>query len=189
MNPKEFLLLFVGGGLFISLGDRVHIAYGVLTQADTSFFGQAWWVMPNFGCVSIALYFGYGFLRKLNGEEVSNFSSRRLLTTSCAFLLAYASTGPLDAWGWWLAALLSIWWLLRIIIWPVRKSVIQFVVILAFVGPLAEAFQSSTGLFAYDHPDLGLVPSWLFAIYLHGALVVPEVEALIRGRKERNPHL
>ena len=45
--------LFVGGGLLISLGDRAHIEFGVLVQTDTSVFGQAWWVVPMFGVVSI----------------------------------------------------------------------------------------------------------------------------------------
>ena len=51
----QAVVVFFGGGLLISLGDRAHIEFGVLTQNNTSFLGQAWWVVPMFGAVSLTL--------------------------------------------------------------------------------------------------------------------------------------
>ena len=175
------LLLFLFGGILISLGDRVHLAYGVLTQDDASFFGQAWWVVPTFGCVSVVLYDGFRLTRHLTKEAPREATLKTSALACALFLAAYASTGPLDAWGPWLAALLTALWIPRVIARRSRAALV-FSLLLALLGPLGEVVQASTGRFAYDHPDLGQVPSWLFAIYLHGALAVHELEGLIAAR-------
>jgi len=179
MKFKLHLCLFLGGGLFISLGDRVHIVCGVLTQDDQSFFGQAWWVVPVFGFVSVGIYHLFRRLRSFCGEERAAFSARHLATSSAAFLLAYAATGPLADWGLWLALLLLGWWILRVTLWPVRRSVLILAFLLAVLGPLGEVLQVARGVFQYTDPDWGPMPSWLFAVYLHGALVVPQAEAAL----------
>ena len=53
----QSVVIFIGGGLLISLGDRAHIESGILTQDNTAFFGQAWWVVPLFVTVSFALLY------------------------------------------------------------------------------------------------------------------------------------
>lgn len=176
------LVLFLFGGLLISLGDRVHLAFGVLTQEDSSFFGQAWWVLPTFGVLSVLLYDGFRLTRSRLGEPPRDASLKSSAVACALFLAAYASTGPLDAWGPWLAALLTALWVPRVVARR-SKTALIFSLLLALLGPLAEALQASTGRFAYDHPDLGQVPSWLFAIYLHGALAVHEVEGFIAHRQ------
>ena len=53
----QSLVIFFGGGLLISLGDGTHIKCGALTQDNTASFNQAWWVVPLFGTVSLALFY------------------------------------------------------------------------------------------------------------------------------------
>ncbi len=178
------LAVFLGGGLFISLGDRVHINYGILTQNDHSFFGQAWWVVPTFGVVSVVLLEGWRALRRYYDEAPAEPSLRRLLWSALLFQAAYASSGPFDAWGPWLAVILTLLWLPRITFGFTRAR-LTLCLLLALLGPLGEALQAATGIFSYDHPDWGPVPSWLFPIYLHGALVVPELEAFFARNATR----
>jgi hypothetical protein len=178
LDDNSVFMLFIGGGLFISLGDRVHIAFDLFTEKDQSWWGQSWWIVPMFGVVTVALYDGYRLLRRSLGEAPQPPSALRTATSSALFLAAYACTGPLDAWGLWLGGLLTLLWIPRVVALGSRAAVILSL-ILAVVGPVGEALLSSTGLFAYDHPDLGLVPSWLFGIYLHGALAMVQLEALV----------
>lgn len=180
------LILFLFGGILISLGDRVQLAYGLLTQDDTSFFGQAWWVIPTFGLVSVALYDGFRLTRHLTKEAPREATLKSCALACVLFLAAYASTGPLDAWGPWLAVLLTALWIPRVIARRSRAALL-FSILLALLGPLGEIAQVNTGRFAYDHPDLGQVPSWLFAIYLHGALAVHELESYLSARSAASP--
>ena len=88
-NWMTSVVVFVGGGLLISLGDRAHIEFGVLVQDDTSFFGQAWWVVPMFGVVSVTLFYGYRKLRSGLGEPPARRDPIRAVLNAILFLLVY----------------------------------------------------------------------------------------------------
>lgn len=169
--------LFAGGGLLISLGDRAHIEFGVLVQNDTSFFGQAWWVVPMFGVVSLSLLHAYRALRYRFGEPMAEGRPMHAALTAALFLLAYGSTGPFADYGVSLALLLSGLWVVRILLHREHRSTIVLCLLIAVLGPIGEAIVATLGLFHYTNPDLGLVQSWLPAVYLHGGLVIPRVEA------------
>ena len=177
MNAKQLLTAFVLGGVYISLGDRSHIAFGVLSQVDTSFFGQAWWVPPMFGAVSISLIQGLQVIRRLLGEETPERSPVRLTVAAIAFLVVYSLTGPLGGGGVPLAAVLTLLWVVRLVIWRERRSTIILCLLIAALGPLGEWIVSALGFFSYANPDLLGLPVWLPAVYLHGGLVVPLAEA------------
>jgi len=175
--------LFLCGGLLISLGDRVHLAFGVLEQADDSFLGQAWWVLPSFGLLTLVLIEVQRLLRSALSESAPEPSIPRLALACLWFLLAYSMTGPLDSWGPWLGILLAALWLPRALALRSRSALLLSL-LLAVAGPLGEAAVSAGGRFHYLHPDWGSVPSWLYAIYLHGALAVYEIEGLLCARRQ-----
>ena len=169
--------LFMGGGLLISLGDRAHIEFGVLVQNDTSFFGQAWWVVPMFGVVSLTLVYGYRLLRLRFDEPMGKRNPASAALNAALFLLAYSSTGPLAAYGFSLALCLTSLWVVRILVHREHRSTVLLCLLIAVLGPIGEAIVATLGMFHYTSPDVGLVQSWLPAVYLHGGLVVPRVEA------------
>jgi hypothetical protein len=172
------VLLAIFGGLGLSLCDRVHIHYGILTPADTSFLGQAWWVLPMFCFVAYAAVPAWRlWRRRLSGAALST-GGTELACSTLAFFTSYAVTGPLDHWGGSLAALLTLAWVVRL--WRRRcTGLVIFCLILACLGPAAEATIAGLGLFAYDHPDLGPVPIWLPAIYLHGGLLIADLDGFL----------
>ena len=110
-------------------------------------------------------------------------SAARIAFACAAFFAAYASTGPLADWGPWLGLLLTLLWIPRVLLLRSRAALI-FSLLLAVLGPLGEAAIAATGRFHYLTPDLYAVPSWLGAVYLHGALVLPELESLLSSRAE-----
>jgi len=187
MTLRSGLIIFVLGGLSLTLCDRVHIHFGVLEQANRSVGGQAIWVFPMFGTLSLAVVHGYGWLRRFMGEQAHESS---LATTAVAAVFAigaYASTGPLDSMGSTLMTAFALAWIIRIVMRSGRTPVV-FCLILAVLGPLGEVAMSALGTFHYLHPDLGSVPIWLPGIYLHGGLLASEVEAWLveRGRSDEN---
>ena len=179
LSWMQFATVFVGGGLLISLGDRVHIEFGVLTQADTSFLGQAWWVVPMFGGVSLTLIYSYRALRIWLNEPESPRSPQKVMLNATLFLLAYGSTGPFAHFGFYLAALLAGLWVARILLHRENRATLILAILIAALGPLGEVMVATFGLFQYTAPDFGLVHSWLPAVYLHGGLVVPAVDAFL----------
>ena len=173
----QALVVFLGGGLFISLGDRAHIGFGVLVQNNTSFLGQAWWVVPMFGAVSLTLFYGYRALRIRFDEPVAARDPQRAVLNAGIFLIAYCSTGPLARFGVFLAVLLGGLWVVRLLLHRENRATLVLSLLIAVLGPIGEAIVSTLGMFHYTNPDIGLVHSWLPAVYLHGGLVVPTVEA------------
>ncbi len=174
----QAVVVFIGGGLLISIGDRAHIAFGVLTQNDTSFWGQAWWVVPMFGAVSLSLVVSYRALRGWLDEPASARDPKSAGLSAALFLLAYCSTGPFAQLGLSLAALLVGLFVLRVLLHRENRATLVLSIIIAVFGPLGEVLVDKLGMFHYTNPDLGLVHSWLPAVYLHGGLVIPKVEAL-----------
>jgi hypothetical protein len=186
----QAVVVFLGGGLLISLGDRAHIEFGVLTQNNTSFLGQAWWVVPMFGAVSLTLFYGYRALRVWFDEPESKREPKRAVLNAALFLIVYCSTGPLARFGFSLALLLSGLWVLRVLLHRENRATLLLSLLIAVLGPLGEVLVSTLGLFHYTNPDVGLVHSWLPAVYLHGGLVVPRVEAFLSpGEYSESPSI
>lgn len=179
LSLAQAVAIFVGGGLLISLGDRAHIEFGVLVQNNTSFFGQAWWVVPMFGVVSLALIVGYRALRDWFDEPPSSRDPKRTVVNAVLFLVAYASTGPLAEFGFSLAMLLCGLWVVRLALHRENRATILLSLLIAVLGPIGEAIVATFGMFHYTNPDFGSVHSWLPAVYLHGGLVVPTVEGFL----------
>ena len=173
----QSVVIFVGGGLLISLGDRAHIECGILTQDNTGFFGQAWWVVPLFGTVSLTLIYTYRALRRWFDEPIAPRQPKKVVFNAVLFLLAYASTGPFAEHGYTLAAILTGLWLVRVLVHQENRATLVLAVLIAVLGPMGESIVAMLGMFQYTSPDLWLVHSWLPPIYLHGALVVPPIDA------------
>ena len=179
--------VFLGGGLLISLGDRAHIEFGVLTQNDTLFLGQAWWVVPMFGAVSLTLLYAYRALRVRLDEPAARRDPTRTVLNAALFLIAYGSTGPLAEFGFSLAMVLGGLWVIRVLLHREHRATLLFSLLIAVLGPIGETLVSTLGMFHYTSPDMGPVHSWLPAIYLHGGLVVPRVEGMLSPSNHTGP--
>jgi hypothetical protein len=178
LSWQQAVAAFIAGGLLISLGDRAHIEFGVLVQDNTAFLGQAWWVVPMFGTVSLMLFYGYRALRIRFDEPVERRDPKKAAIHAGLFLIAYCSTGPLAGHGVSLALLLAGLWVVRVVMHREARATIILSLLIAVLGPIGEMVVAALGMFHYTNPDIGQVHSWLPAIYLHGGLVVPRAEAL-----------
>ncbi len=183
---KQDLVLFVVGGLLLSLCDRVHVMYGVIVQNDQSFLGQAWWVPPMFGVVTVVTMRLYALLRPMLGARIAPASRTQLVTTALALASAYVVTGPGAARPMMLAGGLAALWAFRAM---ARRSLpeVWLALLIAVVGPAVEALTSASGAFRYVAADFLYVPMWLPAVYLHAAPLVVEIDGMLHGLPETPP--
>ncbi len=166
------------GGVGLTLCDRVHLHYRILKHTGHPLFDQAGWVLPSFVLMSAVALLGFRALHQPLGRLKEPCSWKRCLWSMAAFFAVYASTGPFGDLRWQLAVALTAFWMLRLALKPDRAALI-YSLILGLLGPLAEAANSAAGNFYYLDPDLGSVPSWLPAIYLHGGLMVSQLDAAL----------
>jgi hypothetical protein len=176
---RRYVLLFVVGALLLSLCDRVHLEFGVLVQAGPKLWGQGLWVLPVFGGGAVGILAGYPVIRRALGADRVAWSGARVLRSAILAAAAYVVTGPFAGSPLLLSAGLYGAWLARVIL---RRSgaAAAYSLVVGVLGPAAEATFSALGLHTYAAPHLVGIPMWLAAIYLHGALLAVDSEALTR---------
>jgi hypothetical protein len=179
----KWVALAVFGGLICTVGDHLHATHGVLTYPHVLLWDQAWWVFPLFAAASLVCVVGaWPFVKAVPVPD-----ARRIVTDGIGFFAAYAYTSfaPADHPTVTLAVLVIAFGV-RVLGERRAPSLIAYCVALAIAGSAFEAALSSTGAFAYVHPDL-VVPRWLPGIYLHAGLVAGELGGSTRCRPRRSP--
>jgi hypothetical protein len=174
---KKLLALFGAGAVGGTLGDQIHVQYGVLwyPRPVTWLAGQAIWVPLLFGCSTMALVYGYAPLARW--AHVDDLPARRGLALSIAiFVLAYFSTAWFgDTHPIALTVALTAAWLARIVRRPTRDKLLGALAC-AIGGPLVEALLQRAGGFHYRYPLTSVeVPIWLPALYLHVSLLARHI--------------
>ncbi len=174
----KWVALAVLGGLICTVGDHLHAVSGVLTYPHPFLFDQAWWVFPLFAAASLVCVLG---ARPFVGEGERRPDARQIAADGLGFFAAYAYTSfaPADRPNVTLAVL-AIAFLVRVLGERRDARLVAYCLALSVAGSLFEAALSSTGQFAYLHPDL-VVPRWLPGIYLHAGLIAGELSILFRS--------
>lgn len=157
-TTQRVVIAFVLGGLVGLLLDQIHVRYGVLYYASPFLFGQAWWVLPLFGCTTVGVLQGATlFTRASIGEH-------ELVGSAIWFGAAYWASGIWHGHPIGLAIAYVIFFALR----TTHAPTWLFALGTAGGGVLVECTLTSLGLFTYRHPDLLGLPYWLPGLYLHG---------------------
>jgi hypothetical protein len=182
----QVALLFALGAVVGTAADQIHVRAGVLSYPRGSALlpGQPSWVPLLFGAAGVALPLGNAALLRLALERPSPGSIRGVASAVLWFFTAYASTALLQAVPLLLATALVLAWSARVALRPTLDKLLAGP-IFAFGGAVFEAWLSSTGAFHYRHPDVGLVPAWLPALYLHVSLMTREACLLFLARTAR----
>jgi hypothetical protein len=171
------LLAIALGALLCTLGDHLHVVYGVLGYPHPVLFQQAWWVFPLFAGGVAAMLAGCETVReRLAGARVPTSLGEAALA-SAWFFVAYAFTAVAADFPTCVLVVLVVTWALRVRGLP--RWVVVFSLVAAAGGVTFEASLSRAGGFAYLDPDWLGVPRWLPGLYLHAALAVPRLRGLI----------
>lgn len=173
--PRHLWILIAGavGG---TLCDRIHVACGVLDYPAGALWGQPLWVPPLFASACWLLVTGMRTSRRLWWPDAPLPVAGDLVRGAAWFLAAYAASGlvghrPLAA-----AVLLYGTWIMRLVPSRLPRTPVAAVcLVAALLGTAWEMGLSATGAFSYLGPDMANVPSWLPALYLHGALTASAI--------------
>lgn len=175
----------LAGAVMCTVLDHLHATHGVLGYAHVAFWDQAWWVPLNFLLASLAAVGGAHMTRRLfRAAPLAPNGSRLIAADGLAFAAAYAMTSFTHEAPTATLLVLVAFWLCRMLLGAPRWVVVQSLLV-ALVGPLVEAAISSTGAFAYEHPDALLVTRWLPGIYLFVGPISARLEAVCSGPVER----
>jgi len=174
----RWLLALLFGAVTFTLGDQLHVRFGVLAYRAPAFLGQAVWV-PGLFALASAMGLGglllgswvAGTTRDLTEAPADRWGTREAVFAAVWFMVAYAMSGPLQGYPRALAAVYLVLFALRC--WALGVPWLWFQGCLFAAGGTAfEATLSSTGAFWYAHPDVIGVPWWLPGLYLH-AIFLP----------------
>jgi hypothetical protein len=180
------------GALVATVGDHLHVVYGVLFYPHPVFLQQAWWVFPLFVGATWAMVSGAETVRRALGKSdhagggapgravggaraPTNLAEVALATG--AFFLAYAFTAVAAELPNLVLVVLLLTWLLRVHRLP--RWVLAFGVLAAACGVASESALSAMGLFKYVNPDGLGVPRWLPALYLHASVTAVCLRGLL----------
>jgi hypothetical protein len=168
LRASRWLVAVVGGALIATVGDHLHVVYGVLFYPHPVLFQQAFWVFPLFVVATWAMLSGAETVRRaLGGRRVPTNPAEVALATG-AFFLAYAFTAVSAELPNVVLVVLLLTWLVRIR--RVPRWVLVFGALAAACGVASESGLSAMGMFRYVNPDVLGVPRWLPALYLHASV-------------------
>jgi hypothetical protein len=161
----KWLVLFFLGAIVATLGDRVHMAFGVLSYPSG---GQPIWVFPEMGLAAVILAWQWRVFPGARKDGI--LPMREAIGPVIWFVVTYGASSPLSRWP----VILTLGFL-ALFLWrawheKLSRPAWMYCILVAVGGALVESMISAAGLFSYRKPDWGLVPTWLPMLYLHVAL-------------------
>lgn len=187
-----YFCLFIAGCVFGSIAEYSFNITQLTHYPDVGgfyrFFG--WypaWAPILFGVATVAIVDQNKNLKKFLKDDSSQIEIKGACLSAILFLIAWATisyvplqTGSTKDLYLWLIAL-SFWYFVA------RRSKISLIqgLITSVAGTLFEASLGYFGLYTYNTDNsnfIGLVPSWLFALYFLAGITLGTFSRLIRSR-------
>jgi hypothetical protein len=168
------MMLFLAGSVGGILLDQIHVVGGVLSYAEPVFFGQAWWVGPQYGLATVLAYLSARLFLRGAGTI-----GRSIFWDSLWFVAAYFSTAVFqESVGFLILGLLGTW-IVRVWFSECRLRIAVYSLLLALVGLFYEFLLTNLGVFSYSRPQIGSVVFWLPFLYLHAGIFALSVTMTI----------
>ena len=161
----KWAALFLLGAVAVTLGDRGHVAFSVLSYPEG---GQPFWVLPEMGLATVGLVWGWQLFPGTAKE--TQLTLRDTAVPAAWFLGAYGLSSPLSPWPVLLCLGFLGLFLVRVRLEQLPRPALLYCVAVALGGTVAETIISGLGLFSYTSPLYGPVPIWLPMLYLHVGL-------------------
>jgi hypothetical protein len=177
-------VLAAEGAVVCTLGDQLHVRFGVLSYPHPELAGQAWWVPFLFFFSVLSMLLAYpltfrGCKRALGWPAArATVDARAARRALLEFFLAYAVTAVAAARP--VLVLLALTGAFGLRLWldwraaddlghRALVAALPFVAAAIVAGPLVEATLIALGQFRYEHPHVLGFAMWLPALYLHAA--------------------
>lgn len=177
MNVSRVLGLFVAGSVIGPALDQIHVRGKVLSYTHPTLLGQAWWVFPQYGLVTLlALFVAVPFVQRQPPL------GRSIISDSACFVGAYFSTVLLKHIPVILTVLLVATWCLRVWFSTAPIRVLGYCILVSLAGTSYEAVLTHAHAFSYANPNFLDVPMWLPALYCYAAIfLLALTEVLVKS--------
>jgi hypothetical protein len=153
------------GGTVGTALDAVHVHTGTTGYTHPVMFGQAWWVPPLFASAGVAIGLGRPIAERLAGRT-GRLPSRAAAALGMAlFIVAYVSSGLLQALPAVCSALLAVLFILGWLRCDRSGLGLILAALTAVAGTAVEMLLVGVGAFFYVRPAVGGVPIWLPILY------------------------
>lgn len=174
MSPlKKKLLTFALGAVVGTLGDQIHVRFGVLKYRTPhpKMYGQAYWVPLLMGAAAVAMVEGYRTVRERASGEEPQGTVRDVAREAAWFYLLYLASGVLCKYPKALAAAFTGFFVTRVVRDGDDVHSVFHAVSTALMGSAFEHWLTGTGAFGYEkeHHHVGRVSWWLPGLYLQAA--------------------
>ena len=176
-NSRGVVILALIGAAVATLCDGIHVYTGTLAYPEHNWFGQPWWVFPNFFVVFVAMALVY---RLLSGVMPGTAASTRpgdlraFIETLTLFALVYILSGFGNRDPLALCLVFYISFALRWLVTYDRGFMLVLSVLMAIGGMVGEGLLTKMDMVHYREPDIFGVPWWLGGLYMHGAFALRE---------------
>lgn len=177
---RGIIILALTGAAVATVCDGVHVYTQTLSYTHPFWFGQPWWVYPNFVLVFIFMAAGYLFMtnrvpaRVAVQKSAAPGSARALTETVVSFALVYLLSGFGHDAPVFLSVIFYGTFAARWLFTYDRPWLLLIAVVMAFGGMFAEGAVAVAGLMQYRTVNVFHVPFWLGGLYVHGAFALRE---------------
>lgn len=180
INPRGIVLLALIGAAVATLCDGIHVYTGTLAYPKHNWFGQPWWVFPNFFVVFVGMALIYRVLSAVfPGTDSTTLSTspgdlRAFIETLTLFALVYILSGFGNRDPQALCLIFYISFLLRWLVTYDRGFMLVLALLMAVGGMVGEGLLTKMDMVHYRAPEIFGVPWWLGGLYMHGAFALRE---------------
>ncbi len=174
------MILALFGAAVATFCDGVHVYTQTLSYTHPFWFGQPWWVYPNFTLAFIFMAFAYSWIIRrvpagvATQKSVSRGSPRSLTESVVMFMLVYLLSGFGHNEPVFLSVIFYGTFGLRWFFTYDRTWLLLIAMVMAIGGMFAEGVFAAAGLMQYRYVDVFYVPFWLGGLYGHGAFALRE---------------
>ncbi len=170
---EKTLLTFALGAVVGTLGDQIHVRFGVLKYRTPHprMFGQAYWVPLLMGAAAVAMVEGYLTMRARAAGKEEPGTVEDVAREGAWFALLYAASGVLSKYPKALAASFVAFFVARVVRDGDDVHDVVHAVGTALLGTAFEHMLTGTGAFGYEdgHRHVGRVSMWVPGLYLQAA--------------------
>lgn len=172
VRPLQLVLLFVVGGILVTLLDAIHTHTETLIYARPDFFMAAWWVPFLMGGMVVTIALSHVYADQKLRQPVKERPWRDILIGLTVLSALYVFSGVFKGnvlFKFFILNLgvLAVWW-----IWDRSSHGLMLGIVTATLGCFAEISMIQREVFFYFEPDFFGIPNWLPFLYFAGSVTV-----------------
>lgn len=168
----QLMLLFMVGGILVTLLDAIHTHTETLIYTRPTFFMAPWWVPLLMGGMVVTIALSHVYADHAFNQPVKERSWRGILIGLVVLSALYVFSGIFKGnvlLKFFILNLgaLAVWW-----VWDRSSHGLMLGIVTAALGCFVEISMIRMEVFFYFEPDFFGIPNWLPFLYFAGSVTV-----------------